>query len=322
MQRIFLCYELGGFYMKRTNYLKWVSLFCLPFLFALAFRSQTCGAELTKEDYTPYSQKRVYVFYPGKSLNLETDIYYTEEQKQAIEKHYTSVESFLANVYDMEWAYKSKTTVDYMGLSKVKKKKVHHYFVEVDIVNKKHDFNKDFWVDYNVVVIKSNKKKVVFRPYYFENFMEEYVEDTRKEYKKKGTKKCGEAFYIRYPYKVKKANGKIQSDGFTVKYSCLIGKNKLETWDDQIWAEFQSGAKKRVALNRTKLVLKPQSTYKLKMTGTTAKTWKSSNPLVATVSAKGKVKALQAGTTTITCKGKNGKKYKCKIVVEETAYED
>ena len=48
----------------------------------------------------------------------------------------------------------------------------------------------------------------------------------------------------------------------------------METWNDQIWAEFKSNAKKRVVLNRTKLVLKADATYNLKMIGTTAKTWK------------------------------------------------
>ncbi|MBR2259417.1 MAG: Ig-like domain-containing protein [Blautia sp.] len=43
--------------------------------------------------------------------------------------------------------------------------------------------------------------------------------------------------------------------------------------------------------------------------------WKSSNPKIATVSTKGKVKLLKAGTTKITAK-KNGKTYACKLTVE------
>ena len=44
-------------------------------------------------------------------------------------------------------------------------------------------------------------------------------------------------------------------------------------------------------------------------------TWSSSKKAVATVSAKGKITAKKAGTTTITGKV-NGKKYKCKVTVK------
>ncbi len=45
--------------------------------------------------------------------------------------------------------------------------------------------------------------------------------------------------------------------------------------------------------------------------------WSSSKKKVATVSSKGVVKAKKAGTAVITCKLKNGKKYKCKIKVKK-----
>ncbi len=47
-------------------------------------------------------------------------------------------------------------------------------------------------------------------------------------------------------------------------------------------------------------------------------TWTSSNSKVATVSSKGKIKALKAGTTVITAKTSNGKKKTCKVKVKET----
>lgn len=73
---------------------------------------------------------------------------------------------------------------------------------------------------------------------------------------------------------------------------------------------------KTPSLNSAKKTLMEGKTFTLKITGTAAKSWISSNKLVATVSSKGKVTAKKAGTATITCKGKNGKKYKCKITVK------
>lgn len=48
-------------------------------------------------------------------------------------------------------------------------------------------------------------------------------------------------------------------------------------------------------------------------------TWETSNEKIATVSAKGKVKAIKAGTATITATSSNGKKATCKITVKSTA---
>lgn len=56
--------------------------------------------------------------------------------------------------------------------------------------------------------------------------------------------------------------------------------------------------------------------YKLKLTGTTIEAAVSSNEKVATVTSKGKVAAKKAGKTTITLKGKDGKKYKCIVTVQ------
>jgi len=72
-------------------------------------------------------------------------------------------------------------------------------------------------------------------------------------------------------------------------------------------------------LNATTKKIHIGKTYTLKITGTTAKSWKSSNTKVATVS-KGKVTAKKAGTATITCTGANGKSYTCKVTVEKHDY--
>lgn len=62
--------------------------------------------------------------------------------------------------------------------------------------------------------------------------------------------------------------------------------------------------------------LAPGDRLKLKVKGTKKKVkWSSSNKKVCTVSKKGKVKAKKVGKATITAKV-NGKKLKCKIVVE------
>ena len=70
-------------------------------------------------------------------------------------------------------------------------------------------------------------------------------------------------------------------------------------------------------LNKTKLSINVGQTYQLKITGTKASKWSSSKESVATVNSKGKVTAKKAGKTTITCKGNDGKSYKCTVTVKE-----
>ena len=70
-------------------------------------------------------------------------------------------------------------------------------------------------------------------------------------------------------------------------------------------------------LNKTKLSINVGKTYQLKITGTKASKWSSSKKSVATVNSKGKVTAKKAGKTTITCKGNDGKFYKCTVTVKE-----
>lgn len=77
----------------------------------------------------------------------------------------------------------------------------------------------------------------------------------------------------------------------------------------------------KVSLNKKKLTLKKNKTFTLKAAmepknTTDNLTWKSSNPKVASVTAKGKVKALKTGTVIITVKTSSGKKVTCKITVK------
>lgn len=70
-------------------------------------------------------------------------------------------------------------------------------------------------------------------------------------------------------------------------------------------------------LNYTKKTLQKGKSVTLKLVGETAKSWKSSDAKIASVTKKGKVTAKKVGKATITCKGKNGKTYKCKITVKK-----
>lgn len=71
----------------------------------------------------------------------------------------------------------------------------------------------------------------------------------------------------------------------------------------------------KVGLNCTNKSLKKGSTLTLKLLGNSKKVkWSSSKKSVATVTSKGKVKAVNVGSATITAKA-GSKKYKCKITV-------
>ena len=92
----------------------------------------------------------------------------------------------------------------------------------------------------------------------------------------------------------------------------------------EAWNSFKSiaGITVKVKLNKTKATLEKGKTVTLKATLSPADlaeksvTWKSSNKKVATVSSKGKVKAVKAGTATITCTSKmTGAKATCKVTV-------
>lgn len=83
-----------------------------------------------------------------------------------------------------------------------------------------------------------------------------------------------------------------------------------------------NAAPESVKLNKTNLSLAKGKTEILtpNFNPTSAaaygRTWTSSNPKAATVSAGGKVTAVAAGTTTITVKLFNGKIATCKVTVK------
>ena len=78
----------------------------------------------------------------------------------------------------------------------------------------------------------------------------------------------------------------------------------------------------KVSLSKSEAIIEKGMTVTLKATVTPSTlldksvTWKSSNTKVATVTSKGKVKGIKAGTATITCASKvSGKKATCKVTV-------
>ena len=77
-------------------------------------------------------------------------------------------------------------------------------------------------------------------------------------------------------------------------------------------------AVKNPYLNKKTVSLEKGKTTTLKLTGATAKKYKSSNTKVATVNSKGKITAKGAGTATITCTDSNKKTYKCRVTVKAT----
>ena len=74
---------------------------------------------------------------------------------------------------------------------------------------------------------------------------------------------------------------------------------------------------KNVSLSITKVNLEKGKSVTLKLNGSKVVKWSSDNKKIATVNSKGKVVAKGVGTTTIKAKAKNGKTYKCEIVVKE-----
>lgn len=78
----------------------------------------------------------------------------------------------------------------------------------------------------------------------------------------------------------------------------------------------EAGAKKKVALNKTKLTMTAGKTYKLKLKNNKKKVkWSSSKKKIASVTSKGKITAKKAGNAVITAKAA-GEKYKCKVTVK------
>lgn len=73
---------------------------------------------------------------------------------------------------------------------------------------------------------------------------------------------------------------------------------------------------KKPYLNSVKKTLYKGKTYTLKLTGTKPVSWHTSDKRIAAVTQKGKVTAKKAGTAVVTCKGKDGKSYQCRITVK------
>ena len=76
-----------------------------------------------------------------------------------------------------------------------------------------------------------------------------------------------------------------------------------------------------ITLDKTTLTLHAQQSYQLKATVKPADapqsvTWSSSDPTIATVAKDGTVKALKAGTATITAEADGGHKATCKVTVD------
>lgn len=74
---------------------------------------------------------------------------------------------------------------------------------------------------------------------------------------------------------------------------------------------------KNPTLSKSSISLYKGKSYTLKVKGSTAKSWSSSNKSIATVS-KGKVIAKKVGTTYINCVTKSGINLKCKVSVKNT----
>lgn len=69
-------------------------------------------------------------------------------------------------------------------------------------------------------------------------------------------------------------------------------------------------------INKKKATITAGKKLQLKLTGTTAVRWTTSSKKTATVTSRGVVRGIRAGTVKITGKGKNGKKYTCVIKVK------
>lgn len=115
------------------------------------------------------------------------------------------------------------------------------------------------------------------------------------------------------------SNGKITavSDGKVKIYAHIDGKKYSKT------IKIVDGV--NVSLNKSSASIKVGKTLTLKATTSpsdidTDLTWSSSNTKVASVSNKGIVKGLKAGTATITVKTSDGNKATCKITVKKTSY--
>lgn len=76
----------------------------------------------------------------------------------------------------------------------------------------------------------------------------------------------------------------------------------------------------RISLNKSKVTITKGNTYTLKLNNTKKRAkWSSNNKKVATVNSKGKVNAKAKGRAIITARI-GGKRYKCTVIVKDSAY--
>jgi hypothetical protein len=83
----------------------------------------------------------------------------------------------------------------------------------------------------------------------------------------------------------------------------------------------KAATKKEPSLSKTKVTLcvGQSTTLKVKNSGSSKVTWKSSNKKIATISSKGKLKGVKSGGCVITCKvGK--KSIKCKVTIRKHSW--
>ena len=122
-------------------------------------------------------------------------------------------------------------------------------------------------------------------------------------------KKLKKGTYSKYFVSAYDKNGRILTSSKTIHVATAGGK---------VWNP------KYVKLNKKKRTLKKGKTFKLKATVKKGRlkvrthrkvAYESSNPKVATVSKKGKVKAIGKGTCYIYAYAQNGVFAKCKVVV-------
>lgn len=73
----------------------------------------------------------------------------------------------------------------------------------------------------------------------------------------------------------------------------------------------------RIGLDKTRITLNVGQTTKVKLCGSRIKAVKSSNNSVAKISKAGKIRAVGAGSAILTIKGKNKKRYTCKVTVRK-----
>lgn len=109
--------------------------------------------------------------------------------------------------------------------------------------------------------------------------------------------------------KVGSDTSKVAKADYTIK--TMSARFELEEPDDPVTPET-----KKAKLNKTSAKLKAGATLKLKVTNGKAKSFKSSDKKVATVTKKGKITALKKGKATVTVTLATGKKLKCKVTVK------